>query len=507
MWRDSEGLAAVPGLLMAVFLAVAAACLGTVDGAADTGPSEPAVAAGGLSVGRPAGWLPGETGRIWIPANALVVLQSLDLTGQRHGYRLRAVSAEEGLAGGPTLSGRVTGAGSVCVARLVLSEAERFGGLLPRDAEFVRSAAAGRSRCFGLDAGVAGESLGRAEPVGDAVARRFLLPCFTETGVREVVEECECVSRGEAAAVYVCGSEEAMVGVEQLREIGEFLSVELGRSGGTLRAAVESQLGEIADVDGDGVLTVVLARLDCRDEGLLRGEVPVLGCVRESDFLSLGVGDGIGGDILYLDPRGLVGSWGRSLLSHELSHAAVHSRQRSRLERGAGVLELPGWFHEALAQRVEHCVAGPGAGYAVRLESFIRQPQLSAVVQPAWSGWSTGRGGSRAAGVLFLERSLRKGVCPAELLEECGSFEELLCGLLERPFVDSLREWGPAGAIAIADVRGADISELSATGEWSSGVLQGTGFAIWRSGCSGLELELDVAADAAVQLTVISGGE
>jgi hypothetical protein len=93
------------------------------------------------------------------------------------------------------------------------------------------------------------------------------------------------------------------------------------------------------------------------------------------------------------------------------------------------------------------------------------------------------------------------------LLEECGSFEELLCGLLERPFVDSLREWGPAGAIAIADVRGADVSELSATGEWSSGVLQGTGFAIWRSGCSGLELELDVAADAAVQLTVISGGE
>jgi hypothetical protein len=321
-------------------------------------------------------------------------------------------------------------------------------------------------------------------------------------GIRDAVVDCGCIYHGEAVTVYVSPGDILPDGlsVESSKWLCFFLDKHLRRDDGTLRTRIETSLGSIADVDGDGHLAVVLASLDRRtqDSSTARGRIPVLGCVREADFLD-SYGDS-GGDVLYFSPHGLLGKDGESLLAHELAHAAVHSRQRERLLMGRRKLDIPGWFHESLAHLAEHSAAGPGELFRERLREFRMRPQASPIVLPASTGWNEGRGGSRAAGLLFLQHSLRQSADIAELIRTAESFDGLLDALLCRSFAESLSEWGPVAAEQIL-ATGCEAIPFLGVGEELKCELRGTALQCWRTGCDSMTIEIESASAAALRIS------
>jgi len=422
--------------------------------------------------------------RLKIAAASLMVLQSLDSSGTRHTFRLRTSSCR----GDADSVGRVSSAGGISDHRrlrlAIFSE---------------RSRVAGPGVVTGCASDLCGEKLEARAP-----SRRVLLPLFTDIGIREVVVECRCIYRGESVTVYA-GPDAIQSGdlsPENSDLLCFFLDRHLQTDNGTLRTLIESCLGPIADVDGDGHLAVVLTNLDRRTQSSsdVGGRIPVLGCVREADFLD-GSGDE-GGDILYLSPQGLLAEDGRSLLAHELAHAAVHSRQRERLLMGRPKLDLPGWFHESLAHVAEHTAAGLGELFRERLREFQMRPQCSPIVLPVSTSWSEGRGGSRAAGLLFLHHSLRPSADVAELLRATASFEELLEDVLGRSFAESLADWGPAAAEQILLTGGETVPKLS-VGEELEGELAGTALQCWRTDSESLTIEIESAFEAALRISVV----
>lgn len=442
--------------------------------------------------GRVPGRLPGEQCgaaaahvlRLRLPAGSLLVMQSLDITGSSHTFRLRA-GAGDG-AGDSAAEFSETAA----VRCISVGQARLSGSA-------VRGPVAGGSR---LPDGPV------VFPAGDASAavwpaRRLLLPVFTAAGVRELAAECRCVYRGAVVTVY---ADPKLIPAEppQSARLCSLLERHLQRGSGTLRTAVESLLGAIDDVDGDGRLTVVLTRLDHRVQPDSPGSdiVPVLGCVREADFLD--PHSEFGGDILYLAPEGLLDAGGESLLAHELSHAAVHSRQRERLQAGRPKLEIPGWFHESLAHFAEHSAAGPGQHFERRLEAFHLHPQASPIVQHFAAGWDAGRGGSRAAGLMFLQSALQPSANAPELLRTCSTFTELLEGMLQQPFTESLADWGPVAAEQILRSKPLAIPNLLPGGA-HTGRLRGTALQCWRNDGGQLTIEVEAARAAEIRLSVL----
>lgn len=422
--------------------------------------------------------------RVTIPARSLVVLQSLDSSGTRHPFRLRI---------------------SICQDGVDASESGSLAGPVVQSGGCQPAVFSGLSNAVGPGA-VDGSALNRSSGklVTQSPSRRVLLPLFTDVGIRDVIVDCRCIYRGEAVTVYVCP--EAMQPDESSSDSSEllcfFLDRQLGGDDGTLRTLIERDLGPIADVDGDGHLAVVLTNLDRRTQSLsgVDGRIPVLGCVREADFLD-GFSDQ-GGDILYLSPQGLLAEDGQSLLAHELAHAAVHSRQRERLLMGRPKLDIPGWFHESVAHLAEHKAAGPSKHFRERLWEFRRRPQGSPIVLPASTGWNGGRGGSRAAGVLFLQHSLRPSADVADRLRSAESFEELLEDLLDKSFTESLADWGPAEAEQILLAGSETVPNLS-VGMDVEAELPGTAMRCWRTDSESLTIEIASAPEAAMRLSVV----
>lgn len=524
MGRILIRLATAPGPLLAACLAIAAATNGdfrrppTAQKSAAVNAVRPTAAPHAL---QHANISPNRrVQRVRIPANSLLVLQSFDLTGSRHHYHLRTSPA------GPQIE---------CQSSIEISGAEgRFQVLTDSDSDgslvshfqpfkrgfplpdFVAPTTVQGPTCdslTGKSAHLHSEFVledSRRVDQDDIDQRRFLLPCFTQFSAGETMVLCRRVFCGQRVAVYAANS--SLNAAAPVLEICQFLERELAPTPGSLRTAVESWLGEIDDVDGDGLLTVLLSRLDHRNPADSPADfIPVLGCVRESDFIGSAECRSTGGDILYFDPAGLAGEGRRSLVSHELAHAAVHSHQVRRLSRGQQKLNLPSWFHEALAHWVEHQSAGPGTGFAARLNQFCRQPQFSPVVQPPFTHWNSARGGTRAAGLLFLEASLSKQRPPKHLLERCDTFEELLPALLGTSFETQLSAWATAVAIELWTNRTADIPLLplpdrcSAAMEGTpvSGVLHGTSIALWRASERDMELYLESPEEADLRVLVI----
>ena len=458
------------------------------------------------------------TQRFKVPAQSLLVLQSLDLTGSRHCYQLKRTPAERptDLASSIVENGVDGQFRTISLPNSTCAPAGLLSGRFPErpNSNLASNEVTGDSCREAFDSECRDGELTAAQMQtgADSVPRqrRFLLPCFTQLGVSETLALCRHVFSGQAVEVYI--NDQMLTQCVRLIEVCEFLEQELQRRRGSLRNEVESHLGEIEDIDGNGLLTIVLTRLDHRKKDVAFTDfIPVMGCVRETDFLSPEDCGSTSGDILYLDIEGLDRNGRRSLLSHELSHAAVHSQQLRRFSRGQQKLMLPQWFHEALAHWVEHQTAGPGRGYAGRLQQFCRQPQLSPVVQHPFTDWNAARGGSRAAGLLFLERSFAAHQSLRDLLNCSDNFDELLQALLGTSFATGLSEWGPAMALELWTSRKADIPQLprfeddATAGRESriSGVLHGTSMAVWRSPEIDLELEIEHTREASLLVTVI----
>lgn len=415
--------------------------------------------------------------RFRVPQRSLVILHSLDITGGLHEFHLKIVDQNDTAA---------------ITAGLESAEIRGIAG--PPSA-----VAAGEwhadipLRCEPRQS--------PAVPTCQQGYRRMLLPQFTRSGLRDIAADCKCISVGEAVAVYADPQlslpEDILAG-----SICVSLDRHLRRAAGTLRTLIEAALGPIDDLDGDGRLTVVLSGLDerYRVSQPESNRVPVLGCVREADFLeSQGA---TGGDILYLDPEGLKTRGGCALLAHELAHAAVHCRQRERLLAGKLRIGIPEWFHEALAHMAEHAAAGPGEFFDQRLADFQICPQACPVVTDSRFGWQTGRGGSRVAGLLFLQSSLRNPANVPELLSTCETFEQFLGGALRSSLPECLAAWGPAAAEQILQARPQAIPSLRA-GVEQSGVICGTAFQCWRNDDAALTIEVESPGAAALRLSVV----
>lgn len=416
--------------------------------------------------------------RFRVPPRSLVILHSLDITGGLHEFHLKTEDHDD--------------AGDI---EAVLESARASGISWPA------SSAAASGLQVNVEWPCAPEK-GPAKPTALPGPRRMLLPRFTSSGIRDFAAECRCVCFGQAVAVYA--DPQLSLPEDILTEsICISLDRQLRRAAATLRTRIETALGPIHDLDGDGRLTVVLCGLDQRNHGgrTESDEVPVLGCVREADFLeSQGA---TGGDILYLAPDGLKTGGGSALLAHELAHAAVHCRQRERLRSGKLKIEIPGWFHEALAHVAEHAAAGPGAYFDQRLADFQICPQACPVVTESQFGWQAGRGGSRVAGFLFLQSSLKHPENVSELLSTCETFEELLDAVLRRPLPECLAQWGPVAAAQISRTRPQAIPCLRAGGE-QSGLICGTAFRCWRNDDQALTIEVDASGAAELRLSVVS---
>jgi hypothetical protein len=425
-----------------------------------------------------------------VAPGSIVVLQSIDLTGSRHGFFLKAAGC--------------SGTGSTGCDGVQQSFAES----MVADGVFTEVARAATIDFFSdvLTDTEPPEGSGAVStlPPSTLNFRRLLLPRFTDRGLNDLAVDCPCIHRGEAVTVYI-DPEVPPTESRMAAALCALLESHLRRTGGTLRTCIESGLGSIDDLDGDGRLTVVLTRLDRRNPGgLLQSDrVPVLGCVREADFL--GSQTEACGDILYLAPEGLQMPGSRSLLAHELAHAAVHCRQRQRLQQGQGKLVIPDWFHEALAHLAEHSVVGSGEFFEQRLAEFQLGPQNCPVVTGFQSGWEAGRGGSRPAGLLFLQSALRRPVNVPQSFHTSESFAELLDGLLRQSFRESLAAWGPVAAGQILRARPQAIPRLRAGAE-HAGTIYGTAFQCWRSDSGPLTIEIQSDAAAALQLTVLTFG-
>jgi len=230
------------------------------------------------------------------PGDLLLVV-SEDFAGGDHRFSFRARLS------GAASAGAVAGSGGSGAAGWAVLSGRGVGAVC----------AAGETAEFGVGAVCSG---GECVSGVELPARRlFQLPRLSSERPVAALSECELAGEAFGAGIYREASAVESAAIVKAR-LADFLS------DGWL-AAVEAVLGPILDVDSSGGLTVVVAHLDPTRES---GEYPLWGCVRESDF---GVSEaGPAGDILYLDVgvAEISESDFRSLLVHELSHAAWFSR-------------------------------------------------------------------------------------------------------------------------------------------------------------------------------------
>lgn len=245
--------------------------------------------------------------------------------------------------------------------------------------------------------------------------RCFRVPRFEPSGTRRELCEAVLMMKSERVCIYM---EQSVVA--QLEPIASILLTELCELlEQRILAVVEAGMGTIEDVDGDGVLSIVIADIDRQDA---TRNPPVRGCVTDQDFLFHDESD-FSGDVIYLDTSLPSGDELASLLAHELTHAAVLSFQlRQQLPKDESKTAdvsgdprpapthcvVPAWLNEAAAHWMEHRLTDNVPGFTERIAAFQTQSASSPVVaSEEYLTFASRRSGSRAAGYLFLKSLLK----------------------------------------------------------------------------------------------------
>lgn len=240
-------------------------------------------------------------------------------------------------------------------------------------------------------------SAGSAEDSGDLIhirQRRFSVPFFTSTGVINRYLALHRVAQTDRFAVY------AEADLSEHTTAAETVADRL-RSG--LLDLIEQQVASIDDVDGDGRLSIVVSDLT---DGLITDEQPILGCVRPSDF---DTETPFCGDIVYLDHRIVAEDSLDALLAHELAHAAVFSMD--------SMPDCPGWLNEAVAHRMEHRVDSDSRNLRERIARYRQKPESYPIIwNERTSHRALRRGPARVAGFTFLNTILDRS--PNQRLED-----------------------------------------------------------------------------------------
>lgn len=223
----------------------------------------------------------------------------------------------------------------------------------------------------------------------------------TTTHYSDRIAICRQVAGSNPVRVYTAGLELSARRIEHLITIIQDV----------ILPSVTDQLGPIADIDGDGCLSVVLCELSDNQNDT---ESPVLGCVYAPDFFLEGP---LHGDIIYLDYRLLASAALPAVVLHELTHAAVFSHLRKLRLDGYDINRLPVWLNEAIAHSCEYQMYPESPNLADRISAYLRQPGQWPLMLAATPGRKfSGRGPMRAAGMFYVE-FLRQAVTLRQLID------------------------------------------------------------------------------------------
>jgi hypothetical protein len=401
------------GSFMALAIAVGTICHGVSTSSQTVSNVSPALCVSGDFSQKPS--LPVESIQdasltVVVPAHTILMLGSMDFSAQRHVLKVSVKPADE----------------LECC-----SERQEIVGHV--NWNNIRDGRRQDSDQFAFQSTTIAIPVNYTQQTSGVSSRRFEVPYFSEASVGNRYVIASEVFRGRSVCVF--SDNESQWSRNIARQIVTTMEAEL-------RDFVERQVGLIADIDGDGQLTVMLTPLTDDSHQLGSGS-PIYGCVRGSDYLQPD-GD-FAGDIIYLDPA-IVERQIDAILAHELAHAATFSAMRDHLRNSATSSRMPCWLNEAIAHFVERRVCPDSENMRQRLLSFHKQPHLYPVVIPDDSTSSDlKRGPARAAGCLFLEAVLNRFDAKDAVTlithagGNCGGLESVTGHKLE----ELLRHWGP----------------------------------------------------------------
>jgi hypothetical protein len=274
-------------------------------------------------------------------------------------------------------------------------------------------------------------------PTCDAQKRRFFLHVSAtalEDPAGYIPIEGRLVSEGRHTQVYVDPEIDPIhLAPGLVREVVSRLDDEIMPRGREL-------LGGLADVDGDGKLTVLITPWLGKLGG---GRTSINGCVRANDFQpGIEAPFGNSADVLYLNSRLEPGAALDSLLAHEYTHAVCFSQ---RLARSDGRLPIEDdWLNEAIAHVAENLLATGWSNLEDRIATFLSASAKSPLVVADYYRAGLWRDpGCRGATYLFLRYCVDQ--FGAQLLGKLIRGPQTGIRNLEQatgvPFPDLFRHW------------------------------------------------------------------
>lgn len=433
-----------------------------------------------------------------LPANAIVIVGSLDVSGSPHQIDLESdlLSASTGLSeipSEPHASRSNDSPDSSSVRYLQLSSAES-----KTSAE--RSILSSSPHM--IDSAVKATRVLNSDSITEPVANRvFLIPHFLDQSIVDQPTETRCLASSERIAVYV---DEALMtgslhGKSSLSSSPachlQQLSEDICQTIAIPMAVVEHWIGPIADLDGDGRVAVVITDLDRRAN---QGESPILGCVRNRDFETDTDAD-FAGDIVYLDHRIPSGKDRNALLAHELTHAAIATLPRE-ISRS-----IPPWLNEAAAHWVEFHFSDAPIGFNRRVDRFHSNTAGCPIVANELHVTHAARqSGCRASAAGFLKACLRRPEQLQSLLSNSRDLSESISAATNERFGDLFRRWSVDQAQLIAYSTQNDGLQSIQPNLNRKLQLLGTSFVVMKTGENAGTLTITSNAAAKIQITVLA---
>ena len=240
----------------------------------------------------------------------------------------------------------------------------------------------------------------------------------------------QCVAEGDRVRVFV----DQQLGANGIRESQIMDLIDLLES--DVLPRVETQFGQILDVDHDGRFAIVISPWLGKLQG---GSVSINGMVRSSDF-QRDVAQPLGNqcDMLMLNSSLPGGAALRDLLSHEVAHAACisqrmqHSKMNPRDEQD--------WVNEGLA----HLAEPTSTNSSERIATFLNDPsQHPLVISDYYRAGLWRDPGCRGATVLFSKWCVERH--GQELCRRLAQSSESGCRSFEQAtaerFEDLFRQW------------------------------------------------------------------
>lgn len=457
-----------------------------------------------------------EVCRIVAPAGCMIVIGSVDVSGAAHEISVEAHNSVSGwkLPAEPS-NALVVKAEQRRVAFSPRLEADE--GEATAECEVIETDSS-RLQPILLPASATVEahrhSVNESGPV-EVTQRRFLIPHFEADAVRQEPSLATAICSSRRVTVFlddslhssgskhIKSSDHVQPASTEPNEVAIAVRIcELIES--SLLDTISDWIHPVSDLDSDGRLAIVMTDLDRRS---IPGQTPVLGCVRERDFVEHATAD-FAGDIIYLDYRLPQNDELAALLAHELTHAAAASLQLEQTAQpGQRAMRIQPWLNEAAAHWVELQFCEEPAGFSDRVRQFQANPAACPIVAPeALVPLATRRAGSRISAVSFLQRCITEPRNIHRLLISQQTFDETMSDLTGQPFDEIFRSWSIQ--------QGLQSQQSSTTmtrlydGQTTTTKLHGTSFVVIHGGDAACEVVITSQSRAQLQVTLlVSDGE